>query len=72
MNVVESVMTASINNRSLKGFQLLNESLEHLKVLSLEDEFFMCLVWIRLGLLEQDLAHRFDISTSFVGGWIQD
>ena len=32
------------------------------RLLSPEEELFLCLVQLRLGLLERDIAHRFNIS----------
>ena len=41
------------------------------KVLSYENELFLCLARLRCGLLEKDLAHRFGISVSQVSRiWI--
>ena len=37
-----------------------------MRTLSPEEELFLCLVRVRLGLLERDLANRFNISTSQV------
>ena len=54
-----------------RSFKSLPKRMGPERKLNSKDEFFLLLMWLRLGLLQEDLAKRFDISKSLTSSIIR-